>query len=467
MRQIILEKNNKLHKSLYEQLYEDLKKQIVTGELSAHEKCPSIRNFSDSLNVSVTTVMQAYNQLLAEGYIINKPGSGYYVSEGVLLENVNNDNIDYEYSDNSSLDDTKTYLYDEEEFDFIKWKKCSNKIFTDNSNSLLFESDIKGEFCLREEISKYLRRSRGVHANPENIIISAGTQQIAFHLGRILKANNVKIIALESPGYFPVKSIFEDAEFNTLDIPVLNSGIDIDLLPINVKTAVYVNPSNQFPTGVVMPARKRHEILEWALKNGCYVIEDDYNSELRYFGQPLPPIKSLDTDDRVIYLGSFSSTLFPAIKIAYMVLTDELTSKFNSLIGSSNREYTQTCSKAEQLTLAKFMEEGYYYTTIKKKRALYTKKLQASIQTFNKYGDNFISLTNTKSGLTLTLKVKVTDNREKLIDIAKELGIRAYYIEELSNKDYASISMYYSNIPLSIITDKIEDLCGRWKDILF
>lgn len=459
MKQIILEKDNSSSAFLYEQLYSNIKKQILSGDMEPGEKCPSIRLLSSNLSISVTTVMQAYNQLLAEGYISSRPGSGYYV-ESVISHNVSIDDIssDYAIGENLYPKDT-SYINDEDVFDFIKWKKCSNKIFTEYSSSLLFESDIKGEYSLRLEISKYLHQSRGVIAKPENIIISAGTQQIAFHLGRILKKDGVNIIALESPGYSPVKSIFSEASFNTLDIPVTSTGIDVKMLPSNLKSAVYVNPSNQFPTGVVMPAGRRYEILDWASANDCYVIEDDYNSELRYFGQPLPPIKSLDNNDRVIYLGSFSSTLFAAIKISYMVLTDELTRVFDNM----KENYTQTCSKAEQLTLALFMKEGYYYTAIKKKRSLYTKKLQESINAFLQYGKEDIELVNTKSGLTLTLIINTEKSMDALIDSAKELGIRAYYINELSKKNKTAISLYYSNIPVNMINSKIKELCRTWE----
>lgn len=458
MKQIILDINNGTGNYLYEQLYLNIKQQILTGDMESGEKCPSVRSLASDLSVSVTTVMQAYNQLLAEGYINSKPGSGYYVESGVS-RNTSNELRSSSYEPDEQFSPMPSpYANDNDVFDFNKWKKCSNRIYTEYSDALLFESDIKGEYSLRLEISKYLRQSRGVSAKPENIIISAGTQQIAFHLGRILKNDGVNIIALESPGYAPVKSMFNEASFNTIDIPVNNNGIDVNMLPSNLKSAVYVNPSNQFPTGVVMPAGRRYEILDWANKNNCYVIEDDYNSELRYFGQPLPPIKSLDVNDRVIYLGSFSSTLFSAIKISYMVLTDELTSVYDSMKGN----YTQTCSKAEQLTLALFMKEGYYYTSIKKKRSLYTKKLQSSISAFAKYGKENIKLINTKSGLTLTLIVNTDKESEELINKAQRLGIRAYYIDELSGKNKAAISLYYSNIPANLINSKIKDLCIKW-----
>lgn len=455
MKRIILEENNSTEHFLYEQLYNELKTQILSGEMEAEEKCPSIRGLAKQLGVSVTTIMQAYNQLLAEGYIVSRPGSGYFVQGGFDGERESSTRTLPILPEEEEMTAKSPYLHDEEVFDFVKWKKCINKVFTEYSDALLFESDIKGEYSLRFEIAKYLRRSRGVHTRPENIVISAGTQQIAFHLGRILKKDGVNIIAVEKPGYRPVKSMFTDANFQVVEIPVGEDGIEIGMLPANLKAGVYVNPSNQFPTGVVMPANRRYEILEWAKANRCYIIEDDYNSELRYFGQPLPPIKSLDADDRVIYLGSFSSTLFPAIKISYMVLTDELTKRFDSM----EKTYAQTCSKAEQLTLAMFMKEGYYYTTIKKKRTLYTKKLQAAVTAFAKYGGDKIRLTNKKSGLTLTMKVDSQKTPAELVELMKELGVRVSYLEEVSSERSVALSMYYSEIPLNRMEMIINELC--------
>lgn len=452
MKRIILNQDNNSNSFLYEQLYYSFKDQIETGEMKEGEKCPSVRSLSESLRVSATTILQAYNQLVAEGYLLSKPGSGYYVESGLSLNRKNAAIDATKVAESNTIIESPQYLYDEEMFDFIKWKKCSNRVFTEYSSSLFSPSEIKGEYMLREEISEYLKRSRGVNAKPYNIVISAGTQQIAFHLGRILKREGISIVAIETPGYAPVKSMFEDASFNTIEIPVKETGIEISLLPNNLKSSVYVNPSNQFPTGVVMPAGKRIEILDWAVKNNCYIIEDDYNSELRYFGQPLPPIKSLDTNDRVIYLGSFSSTLFPAIKISYMVLPNEMTALFDEM----TNYYTQTCSKAEQLTLALYMKEGYYYTAIKKKRALLTKKLQTAITAFNKYGSNFIDVTNKKSGLTLTLKIPNRLDANILIEKALNLGLRVNYIEELSTDDSIYLSLYYSALPLALIESSIK-----------
>ncbi|MDO4188057.1 MAG: PLP-dependent aminotransferase family protein [Lachnospiraceae bacterium] len=461
MKQIVMEKNNSSDGFLYEQLYLNIKKQIMEGDMYPGEKCPSLRSLAENLSISVTTVMQAYNQLTAEGYIKNKPGSGYYVESS--LNSSNNDSVSKElFIDTEEFVNNKSdFIVDEEAFDFNRWKKCAAKIYTEYSESLLSGSDLKGELLLRNEIAKYLFRSRGVSADPNNIIIAAGTQQSILHLSRVLKKTGIKLIAMETPGYSPVKAMFTDAQFNVAEIPVTESGISINMLPSNISSAAYVNPSNQFPTGVVMPAAKRNEILKWAEDNNSFIIEDDYNSELRYFGKPLPTIKSLDTKDRVIYLGSFSSTLFSAIKISYMVLPEDLSKIFDEFRG----QYSQTCSKAEQLTLAYYMSMNYYYTAIRKKRALYTKKLKALKDAFDKYKYDGIELINTNSGLFVTIRINSDRDASEYIEVAKRLGVYATYIEEISNPTQICISMYYSYIPLGSIELITNILINKWRSL--
>ena len=308
---------------LYIQLYNQIKEEILSHGLAAGDKLPSLRKLSAQLGVSITTTELAYNQLLVEGYIVSRPQSGFYVAEISSLKS----DVDSSHTpigayniDEYTMKDAP-YMYDLSCFDFNKWKKCAAKVFNDYSHLLLFESDPQGEAALRFEIAKYIYSSRGVSASPDQIVIGAGTQQITSHLSRILMKLDVKHVSLESPGYLPVQSMFSDAGFTISHIPVASQeGIDIGRLPTNIPSAVYVSPSNQFPTGAVMPVGKRYELLKWAEENNSYIIEDDYDSELRYFGKPIPALQGLDENGRVVYLGSFSSTLFPAIKISYMVL---------------------------------------------------------------------------------------------------------------------------------------------------
>lgn len=202
-----------------------------------------------------------------------------------------------------------------------------------------------------------------------------------------------------------------------------------------------------------MPVGRRFELLNWAAENDSYIIEDDYDSELRYFGRPVPALKSLEDSDHVIYLGSFSSTLFAAVKISYMVLPEEMAALFSSMAG----DYSQTCSKLEQLTLALFMETGSYQTHIKKLRKLYSQKLLAVTEAFERHASDFIEVKNTSSGINILLKVKEQRDVEALKKDADDLGIPVVIYE----KDL--MFFYYNQIPLQRIPSLLRTLIQAWR----
>lgn len=459
MKPIIVDFSNSSSESLYIQLYKEIKNKILSGEIREGEKLPSLRSISESLSISITTSQMAYNQLLVEGYITSKPQSGYYAAQGLSSKSCTNPSSQQTpFSNYTFNDEENPYICDSECFDFIKWKKCSAHIYNEYSNQLLFESNPQGEAALRFEIAKYVYSSRGVTCSPEQIVIGAGTQQITGHLCRILKKMDITNVSLESPGYLPVQSMFKESGFSISHIPVSYDGININKLPVNISSVAYVIPSNQFPTGAVMPVGRRKQLLSWAEQNNSIIIEDDYDSELRYFGRPIPALKSFDEQDSVVYLGSFSSTLFPAVKISYMVLPDAMRNIFEEI----KEQYTQTCSKAEQLTLALFMEKGYYYTGIRKLRSLYSQKLSTTLQAFASYGKNNIHPVDTQSGINLIIKIKTKKTAEELCKNAKAIGLQVIPLSELTDQDTASLIFYYSKLPLKQIDSLIKNLVEIW-----
>jgi len=472
MKPVSLHHTTEKNRALYLQIYDHIKQEILSGEAAAGEKLPSLRRLSRDLGVSITTAELAYNQLLVEGYITSRPQSGYYVANISSVPGSHPDNPS-EPEDTSILYDIhdytlegSPYLHDLSCFDFVKWKKCSSKVFNEYSHLLLFESDPQGEAALRFEIAKYVKASRGVTASPDQIVIGAGTQQITSQLARILRRLNIHHVSLESPGYLPVQRQFADGGFTLSHIPVGSEGIDISRLPVNISSAVYVSPSNQFPTGAVMPAGRRYELLEWARLNRSIIIEDDYDSELRYFGKPVPALQGLDGEGLVVYLGSFSSTLFPAIKISYMVLPPQLSEIFSRM----KDQYTQTCSKAEQLTLAFFMEDGYYYTGIKKLRSLYAQKLQTAIAAFGRYGKGTVTTVDTQSGINLTLHVHALKSAEELSAQARSLHLQVIPLSRVSETEdskglrTSTLIFYYNQVPLDQLDSAVARLMEVWRN---
>jgi len=452
---------------LYLQLYLYLRDAILSEGILPGEKLPSLRLMAKQLGLSVTTIDLAYNQLLTEGYITSKPQSGYYVcsipsdagksrvTKTSIFKDYGTDFENLSYFDHSAL---KTTFYDPTTFDFIKWKKCTNKILTDYSNFLLLEGDPRGEAPLRYEISKYIYQARGVCCTPDQIVIGAGTQQLTGLLCIILNRLGIEYVAFEAPGYVPIQDIFQTRGFKMSLVPVSKEGIQIEKLPANIKSVAYVSPSNQFPTGSIMPIGRRYGLLEWASQNNSIIIEDDYNSELRYFGKAVPSLQGLDEEERVIYLSSFSSTLFPSIKISYMVLPEPMLKLFEEILGG----YNQTCSKTEQLTLALYMEKGFYQTNIKKLRSLYSQKIQIATQSLKKHFKDQVKLLSNTSGLHMLLEIPLCKHQtvDMICETAakKRLPITPVLTKQTEKEDkkHALLIFYYTRVPLEELDSAIK-----------
>ncbi|WP_027869502.1 PLP-dependent aminotransferase family protein [Eubacterium sp. AB3007] len=462
MKPIALDIQHNSTTSLYIQLYDHLRQAIIQGEITAGERLPSLRRLAKDLGISVTTVSQAYDQLVVEGYLTSRPHSGYYAADlkvaGQIpetLETLITEPIDF---DTDQIQKTE-YRYDTASFDFVKWKKCLSAVLNEHAHLLLSESDPQGEPALRHEIARYVYTARGVLCAPEQVVIAAGTQQLTGHLIRILRKMRIDHISTEDPGYLPVQNIFRDHEFSITRIPVRQDGILIERLPMNIASAVYLSPSNQFPTGSVMPVGRRYQLLEWAEANDSLILEDDYDSELRYFGKPIPPLASLDKAGRVVYFGSFSSTLFPAIKISYIILPKAMAKIFSRI----KRDYDQTCSKEEQLALAMFMEKGYYYTNIKKLRSLCAQKLQAALTALSEYATGFVTPMNTHSGINLTLRVQTYIAPDELCRRAAELGLYLVPVASLTDQTTAELIFYYNRVPIGDIGPCVKAMIDAWR----
>lgn len=449
---------------LYQQLFAYIREAILTGDIPPGEKLPSLRSLAKSLSLSVTTVDLAYNQLQVEGYINSRPQSGYYVNaisprkKNSKTETAGGPGLTHENTMEITRPKNGVYC-DPSGFDFTKWKKCINRILTDKSDLLMQEGDPRGEAPLRYEISKYIYQSRGVSCNRDRIIIGAGTQQLIGLLCIILQQIGIDHVSFEDPGYLPVRGIFRDRGFKMTGVPIDKDGISIEKLPTNIRSTVYVSPSNQFPTGSVMPIARRYALLDWAFRNSSIVIEDDYNSELRYDSRPVPSLQGLDNKDLVVYLGSFSSTLFPSIKISYMVLPSSLHRLSLEVLG----DYTQTCSKTEQLTLALYMENGYYMTHLKRIRKLYAQKKQAASAAIRKYAGKNIKILHSGSGMHMLLALKNIAGPKTTDDIcrlAHEAGFMLVPIKESFGEktDTGTVIFYYTRIPLEEMEEAVKKL---------
>lgn len=452
---------------LYIQLYNYFKTEIEDNRLNQGEKLPSIRGLAKSLSISKITVEKAYQQLVSEGYIENYDRSRYTVNKldrlickttSFPIEEKNDtkkiiskSNVRYDFSSGEM---------DIDGFDFSLWKRYISKAFL-HKERLVSYGNIKGEEELRIEIAKYIQKSRGVYTHKSQIIIGAGVQNLLSILCSILKLEN-NSIAFEEPGFKNGRRIFADNAFKIKPIKMKKDGIDMEELVDSGETLVYVSPSHQFPTGYIMPIGRRNQLLNWAKAKNGTIIEDDYDSEFRYYGRPIPALKGLDTRGNVVYLGSFSKIIPPSIRISYMVLPE----KFLEIYQKKSSLYNQAASTIEQLALAQFMADGHLERQIRKLRKLYYEKNRLffdSIKTI--LGEN-VEVNENESGLHTILTVKSNLQARELVERALQHGCRVAPVEdyywEVAPEKLPQIILYFSKIPGAEMKAAMEQLKVAW-----
>lgn len=447
---------------LYMQLYKFIKEEIQKGNLKAKSKLPSKRKLSSYLSISQNTIESAYGQLEVEGYINSIEKRGYFVSElnefidiqekEKKKENNKGENL-YKYEFFSSRVDLSS-------FPFSTWKKINKEILNEENKEFLQIGHSQGDYNLRETIGNYLKYSRGVNAIAENIIIGAGTEYLIQLLINLLGED--KSYGMEEPGYYKIRKILETVNIKAKAIEIDNQGINIDRLNEENCDVIHITPSHQFPTGVVMPIKRRMELLKWAKeKEGRYIIEDDYDSEFRFEGRPIPALQSLDGDGKVIYIGTFSKSFIPSMRIAYMVLPSELIKIYRNKFSF----YACTVSRQSQQAINKFIEEGYFERHLNRMRNTYKKKREFLV---SKIKENFkdTEIIGTNAGLHLLIKVNNGLSEEELIEKAKKVNIRILGISSsyLKNKNKeAIVFLGYGNLSIEEIDDALKLLKNEWE----
>lgn len=421
---------------LYVQLYRYLREQMEAGKLAKADKLPSIRRLSAHLGISKQTVETVYQQLLAEGYIESRPRSGLYVlpldePEGLLIRQAappnggnNARNAPDETANRQAVPertarfDFKYGDVDMEHFPLNSFRKCMNEALTSAVHAFGY-GDPQGESPLREQIAEYLYRSRGVACAPEQLFLFAGTEQTLGFLCRYLPLAGT--VAMEEPGYEGVRATLLSHGCKVAPIPLEHDGISVEELRESEACAVYVTPSHQFPQGMVLPVQKRMQLLQWAEERKGYILEDDYDSEFRYQGQPIPALKSLDRGERVIYLGTLSKSFIPAVRLSYAVVPPQLAAYLRECAG----RYSQSVSPLLQHAIFRFMRDGYFDRHIRRMRRLYQHKHRKVLEAIGTHMDGRVEVEDGQAGLHLLLHVKERDFAE-LEKLAAAKGIRIY-----------------------------------------
>lgn len=451
---------------LYEQIYHYIKEEIQEGKIACGEKLPSTRALSRYLEVSRSTVELAYEQLLSEGYIESQPCRGFFASrlEGLYqLTQVKERRQERNREKAACRYDFTPHGVDLKSFPYHVWRKLSKEILTDDRTELFRSGDSQGEYGFRRAVARYLHQARGVNCTPEQVVIGAGSDYILMLLSIILGTRHTA--AFEDPTYMQAFRLAGSLGFATVPVPVDKEGMQVASLAETGADIAYVTPSHQYPTGIVMPVRRRMELLRWAgEKPGRYIIEDDYDSEFRYKGKPIPALQGYDRGDRVIYLGTFSKSIAPAIRLSYMVLPEPLLEKYQE----EDRFINSTVSKVDQLIVQKFIEEGYYERHLNKTRALYKSRHDALIEELRPLLD-FCQISGEHAGVHLLLTFQKEISEQELIRAAAKKEIRVYglsdYCIEKSHQRRPTILLGYANLTETQIREAAGELVRLWQDI--
>ncbi|MFC4323107.1 MocR-like pyridoxine biosynthesis transcription factor PdxR [Litchfieldia salsa] len=417
--------DSKNDKPLYIQLANYIKQEILSGRIKPKDKLPSKRRLSNYLSISLNTIQSAYDQLCAEGYLESKPRKGLYVTHFDRDINLNQPTLVKSEPQQKSAEtkvkiDFNSGKVDLEHFPYAIWKKLTIQSLYEDQANLFNIGDPQGEQLLREQIKTQLFASRGVRCSSDQLIIGAGTQSLIGLLCLIIGKEN--IFALENPGYHRTRIVLEDLGAKTVAIPLDEDGITIQELRISGANVVYVTPSHQFPNGMIMPISRRMELLKWAEENKGYIIEDDYDGEYRYKGKPIPSLQGLDVNESVVYLGTFSKSLIPSIRISYMVLPPTLMKRYKEHF----TVYKQTVSRLHQDTLYRFLKEGHWESHLNKMRTLYRKKHSTLMLAIKDYFGEQISVIGEKSGLHIVLEIRTNMDEHELISKAINVGVKVY-----------------------------------------
>lgn len=428
-------------KCLYEQIYEHIKTEIKDGKLLAGEKLPSTRSLAEYLQVARSTVEYAYDQLFSEGYIEPKPYKGYFVC--AMEDLFNMEEIPYgdeaernsgegkNDRDVSREQDRESWEYnfspheiDMSGFPFGIWKKITKNILTYGNSELFARGEAQGDYDLRETISRYLHSSRGVNCSPEQIIVGAGNDYLLMLLEKILGQH--MRIAMENPTYMRTYRIFKSFAYDVVTVEMDENGMRTDRLIKENVNAAYVMPSHQYPMGIVMPIGRRTELLKWAAGGeNRFLIEDDYDSEFRYYGKPIPALQASDQQGKVIYIGTFSKAIAPAIRISFMVLPQTLLERYIENCSF----YSCTVSRIDQRILNEFIRDGYFERHLNKMRKIYRAKQELLLQSLEPFREHFI-ISGENTGLHLILTAKRNIEEGELLEKARRAGVKVYGLSD-------------------------------------
>ena len=458
---IFIDTKNKV--PVYEQIYIFIKNAIVNGEMQAGEALPSSRMLAENLQCSRSTVLMAYDQLAAEGYICSIPQKGCYVMElEEQFDKKDESLVVLEDEDKKEYDiDFSPVGIDVDSFPYVEWRKNSKHIFSADNLDIFNSGDSRGDIELRNNIAEYLRKSRGVKATADRVIVGAGYENLLMLLDFIIDKDAV--FGMENPVYPKAYELIKILGRKVLPISLDAYGMSVTALEESEAKVAYVTPSHQYPTGVVMSVKRRQDLIKWSMEApDRYIIEDDYDSEFRYKGRPIPSLQGMATEDRVIYIGTFSKSISPAVRMSYMVLPVELYEKYRKRM----KFISNTVSRVDQKLVSMFMESGGFERHLNRMRTTYKNKHEAMLSGLKNF--SMINISGENAGAHMLVEINNGMSEEELIESALEVGVKVYslrdcYITEDKNIDKESPVIILGYARLKV--DEIRKGLSRLKEI--
>ena len=413
---------------IYQQIYEGIKENILTGKLKANEKLPSKRSLAEQLNVSINSVSFGYEQLLAEGYIYTIERSGYFVeniTEFIGQKKHWKQKLPSELKEEPVNKDGWLSLShmasDTSLFPFKEWLKCQEKAIKSYKRELSEMSYSQGPYVVRETICRMIALTRGVECEPEQIIIGAGTQLL---VGQLMEMNSKgTVVAIENPGYVRFHQLLKKMNLTVHPVSLDDQGINMTEIESVKANVVFVTPSHQFPTGKIMPISRRIELLNWAAqRENRYIVEDDYDSEFKYGTDNIPSLQSLDRNQRVIYMGTFSKTVLPGLRISYMVLPPELIGEYRKYYSN----FIQYSNSLMLFTLKLFIESGEYARHVKRMNHQYDTRRRLLIAELQQRFREEIDIEDVSAGLHFLAHFHTGKGYQEIEESALRLKLEIY-----------------------------------------
>lgn len=440
--------------SLSKQIYNSLKESVLSGIIQPGQKLPSSRELSQYLNVARNVVIESYEQLIAEGYAYSKNGSGTYICQGVQFKKTETSSEQKQYYSKKTLNIEKisfrTGIPDLDSIPIQKWAQIYKDIAFDIKSSQMDYQSTFGAYELRTQLSLYLNRVRGVRTSPENILITNGAAQSFSLLCQLVSNDSYALV--ENPLSYGILHTLHSNNVRIEAIRLDEYGMVTSELPENPPKLIFTTPSHQFPTGVILPVGRRIEMVKYAEKHDAYIVEDDYDSEFRFDGSPIQAMQYLDPE-RVIYVGTFSKTLMPALRMGYMVLPNHLRKQME------DAKYVADLHSPilEQLTLAKFIEMGLFSRHISKMRKLYLKKRNYLIHSLQDVFGDRVTISGAQAGMHLVASFRQVCFDNVLMQRIEDQGIQITAV----NKHYLSIepsTPYDQSLIFGYGNTKIEEM---------